>query len=333
MQRLGDLAQYGSSDEEASQCSPPPAKRRKLPRLPDTLRPNIPIDNPALHQGRVRTSPHVEGQYAAYVYLPLIVERRSPLCNLLTKAFAFAKNAVPPLQPIGLPDQQRAGYHQAQSDQSKDDNGLDIELHVSLTRPIYLRAHQREDLKRGVKAIAKSHSVFSASLASLSELMNDERTRTFLAVDVGAGHDQLKSMSDELIPTLRSLKQKGFYAEPRFHASFAWALLHRSSLSTVEGYSPSTSPAAISSPSPVLPLPPRVSVPSDDARPSTESPAVSPRGIEDFPTIARFPPSLVPSLNAEFGERLRARHVGTFYAREVHVKIGKDVFKWSLSGA
>ena len=33
---------------------------------------------------------------------------------------------------------------------------------------------------------------FSASLAAFSELTNDERTRTFLAAEVGAGHDQVR---------------------------------------------------------------------------------------------------------------------------------------------
>lgn len=135
-------------------------------------------------------------------------------------------------------------------------------------------------------------------------------------------------MSDELLPTLLSLKQKAFYAEPRFHASFAWALLHRSG--------PFPSPAGIDAP-------PSGSSPTSSLSPSPRAigrqaeagaGTLTPTGPADaFPTIARFPPTLVPSLNAAFGERLRARHVGAFDVRAVHVKIGKDVFKWRLSGA
>lgn len=36
----------------------------------------------------------------------------------------------------------------------------EMELHVSLSRPIFLRAHQREDLKRAVKAVANSHAPY-----------------------------------------------------------------------------------------------------------------------------------------------------------------------------
>ena len=32
---------------------------------------------------------------------------------------------------------------------------------------------------------------FTASFATLSELVNDEKTRTFLTFEVGAGHDEV----------------------------------------------------------------------------------------------------------------------------------------------
>ena len=137
-------------------------------------------------------------------------------------------------------------------------------------------------------------------------------------------------MSDALLPTLRALKQKAFYTEPRFHASFAWALLHRSV--------PSSSPGAPSpsTPTPESPLPPpRPTGGQAEAEGGVEAGASAPsRATADaFPTIARFPPTLVPSLNAALGERLRARHVGAFEVDAVHVKIGKDVFRWRLAGA
>lgn len=41
-----------------------------------------------------------------------------------------------------------------------DDGKKEIELHVSLSRPVFLRAHQREDLKRAVKTVANSRSPY-----------------------------------------------------------------------------------------------------------------------------------------------------------------------------
>lgn len=97
------------------------------------------MDNPALHQGRIRTKPHVEGQFAAHVYVSLIIERRSPLHNLLDEFLNSAKSLAPTLTTFW-----------SQEEQIKK-----RELHISLSRPTYLRAHQREDLKKAVKSLSR----------------------------------------------------------------------------------------------------------------------------------------------------------------------------------
>jgi len=97
-------------------------------------------------------------------------------------------------------------------------------LHISLSRPTYLRAHQREQFKRAVKGVATRFSPFSASFSTFSELTNDEQTRTFLAMEIGAGHAELAALTEALTPALRAVRQKEFYDDPRFHASVAWAL-------------------------------------------------------------------------------------------------------------
>jgi U6 snRNA phosphodiesterase len=137
------LSGYGSSgDDSDAEIKPPPAKkRRKLPELSSSLVAPVPVDNPALHQGRVRLTPFVEGQWAAYVYVPVVLSPRSPLRQLLVDVVSDAKGMTPALQSfIG-------------------DGQKDTELHISLSRPLYIRAHQREDLKRAVRGIARSKSM------------------------------------------------------------------------------------------------------------------------------------------------------------------------------
>jgi len=127
-----------SSEDDARSNSPtspeklPTAaqKKRKLPPLATHLTVAAPIDDPAQHQGRVRTTPHVDGQWAAHVYVPVSAGR-----SLVRTAFARALESVPNLQALG--------------------GG---ELHISLTRPVYLRAHQREEIKRAVRAVARAHA-------------------------------------------------------------------------------------------------------------------------------------------------------------------------------
>ena len=108
----------------------------------------MPVDNPSLHQGRKRTTPHVEGQFTAYVYSPLLVSKSSKLFQLLVRMYRFAKQGVINLHPIGFPDTANAS--------EMDDSEETVELHVSLTRPTYLRAQQREDFKRAVRNAARS---------------------------------------------------------------------------------------------------------------------------------------------------------------------------------
>jgi hypothetical protein len=90
-----------------------------------------PVDDPSQHQGRIRTTPHSEGQFAAYVYVAVSLSDRLFVNEVLNRA----KELVPTLQPIA--------------------NG---ELHISLSRPTYLRHHQRDEFKRTVKAVASRHS-------------------------------------------------------------------------------------------------------------------------------------------------------------------------------
>jgi hypothetical protein len=74
-----------------------------------------------------------------------------------------------------------------------DGAGLELggEFHISLSRPTFLRSHQREDLKRAVKALTKRQPPFSVSFATFSEITNDEQTRMFLIMEVGAGHHEV----------------------------------------------------------------------------------------------------------------------------------------------
>ena len=141
------LVHYHSSDEETDVAAPP-TKRRKLPQLSSLLSPSTPVDDPAQHDGRMRTMPFVEGQWAAYVYAPVSVNPKSPLSRLMGDILGSACTTVPTLRAVNAVTSDRQ-----------------VDLHVSLSRPIYIRAHQRDELKRAVKAIAGAHHPY-ALLAS-----------------------------------------------------------------------------------------------------------------------------------------------------------------------
>ncbi|KAF7365454.1 U6 snRNA phosphodiesterase [Mycena venus] len=301
MKRDSALVAYSSSDESESDSLTPPPKKRKLPVLSATLVGPLHVDDPSLHQGRTRTTPHIDGQFAAHIYISVPLDRDSTLFKLLCKILESAKTMTPTLH----------NFWSA----SKDN---EPELHISLSRPIYLRAHQREDLKRTVKLIAEKTRPFTASFARISELVNDEATRIFLALEIGAGHHELTTLTTSLMPTLRAVRQQEFYASPRFHASFGWALLGR--------HASSPNPDNATNSNADRPPIASTSIKSDS---SNSSASLVP---DEHPKITEFPPALLPTLNEQYGPSLTGSTAKSFDISEISIKIGKEVSRWCLNG-
>jgi U6 snRNA phosphodiesterase len=117
-------------------------------------------------------------------------------------------------------------------------------------------------------------------------------------------------------------RQKEFYSEPRFHASIAWALLQNAS----RGQNSTGSTSQINVGQDVMD-----EVLTTDASNGAEATGHRPAAREKFPTILQFPPELVTTLEAEFGETLRTRSVSTLECEHLCVRIGKDVVRWKFS--
>ena len=130
---------------------------RKLPSLSDKLTIAAPISDPAAHQGRVRSKPHVDGQYAAYVYVTIHPEREAAFSAFVHSAAQCAKKIVTCLHSVLLKEDESGSNGNLPYNGSNNRPSSHEELHISLSRPIYLRSYQREDLKRSVKAIAKCY--------------------------------------------------------------------------------------------------------------------------------------------------------------------------------
>ncbi|KAI6114277.1 hypothetical protein F5141DRAFT_1187860 [Pisolithus sp. B1] len=320
------LVSYSSSSSDESEPNSAPVPRSKLPPLAASLAPSVPADDPTKHQGRIRSFPHVEGQYATYVYVPLILGPGEALYDLVIDVVSKAKEEVGGLWGVGeaeREDLQGQRQRHEREDRHKNKNmgrskrrNAELELHISLSRP---------NLSPAVKRIAESVSPFSASFSTFSELTNDEHTRTFLSMEVGAGHIEFCHILKLLAPTLRSLRQKEFYADPKFHASIAWALLDSSGTVTSP---PSTSAASVTT------RPRDSSVPLQalqSLRDSQECPSLE-IATNHFPRIPHLPPTLISTLNASYAPRLSAARTGGFLVDKIAVRIGKEIVMWCLSG-
>ena len=104
-------------------------------------------------------------------------------------------------------------------------------------------------------------------------------------------------------------RQKEYYEQPRFHASFAWVLLDRPA-----NGAPTEAPESLET----------LSTTRIDENSANEN-------ANSFPAIPHLPENIVPALNAELGAQLKGT-AGIFDVGEVRIRIGKDIFSWSLSG-
>lgn len=90
----------------------------------------------------------------------MFVDARSALGKLLDKVASHAKEITPELWDVGFLDNNEEGDVDVEGNKKRRRTKDERELHLSLSRPTYLRAHQREELKRAVKALAKSHTPY-----------------------------------------------------------------------------------------------------------------------------------------------------------------------------
>ncbi|KAG8698449.1 poly(U)-specific 3'-to-5' RNA exonuclease [Ceratobasidium sp. 395] len=254
-----------------------PKKAKTLPKLESTLFTPAPVDDPSKHQGRTRSVPYVEGQFVGHVYVPVKLE--GELLQMLREVVRCAQAANPAWYSLLDPE----------TETSSSQPSSKVTMHLSLSRPIPLRAHQRDDLRKEVRRTAtQSRQQFTA-------LTNDEKTRTFLCAEVGAGHKQLQELSQSLSLHLASLRQLPYYSQPRFHISIAWIL------------TPSKALAALTST-------------------SEPSSTVEVNHIDQFIEAAT---SDVQQLQQTFSKRLL--NLGRLDIRSLEVKIGKEVHKWPLA--
>ncbi|KZO96969.1 hypothetical protein CALVIDRAFT_563601 [Calocera viscosa TUFC12733] len=337
--------QSDSDDDVAAPAPIAPAKKRKLPALSETFIPKVPIDNPALHQGRVRTVPFVQGQWCAHVYVPvdLSPSLHTTLLNLLARAQALCPtlhSLLDPPAPASLAAPATPTPTSTPTARTEDRDSPPSEAHISLTRPLFLHTSQRPSFLTSIRAALKQHSAFDISFAQLSTLENDEHTRIFLVCEVGAGFNevrplpslpfpllprvpsqsadaliaivQLHTLTKSLQPSIQEIRQEAYYAEPRYHASIGWALLAPRASSSPAPPARDTSSSGSASPAP----------PTASAQESAERLAQEPEDKlgEQFPTIPHFPTGFIQSLQREFGAQIRE----SVRAGEVRVRIGRD---------
>lgn len=231
-------ASYGdaSSDSDSDSSSPPTTK--SVPPVSNPKAEAIALPPPPLalltpsnplgaldsmlngQSSRIRSFPHVQGNYALHVYIPVNIPP------------ALKKEVVQFLNRISLVV---PGLHVVDADVPldilcKDDHKLEQvalgrEFHISLGRTVPIRVHQIDSVVAMLRQKLQFQKGYWIDFNKWEVFVNDDKTRTFLSLEVVTGGlpeitKQIQSVND--VYKLHNLPE--FYKDPRPHISVAWAL-------------------------------------------------------------------------------------------------------------
>lgn len=172
------------------------------------------------HPNRVRSFPHVEGNYALHVYIPVYI----PVSSRKEIAL-FVKRVAAAVNELHLVDVDIPLSNLIKDEQKFDQVVLGREFHVSLGRTVPIRVHQRDSVVAMLRQKLQSHKRYWIDFSKWEVFVNDDCTRTFLSSEVtGAGLAEIKKQVDLVNGVYKLHNLPEFYLNPRPHISVAWAV-------------------------------------------------------------------------------------------------------------
>ncbi|XP_051138195.1 uncharacterized protein LOC127256300 isoform X2 [Andrographis paniculata] len=211
----GDAAQ-----SEPTALPPPPLSLLQPPNSVAGAAFDFPTQIESNHSNRVRSFPHVEGNYALHIYIPIMI----PLAarkeiSLFLKRIASASNELHAVD-VDIP------FSNLINDGQKFEKiVLGREFHVSLGRTVPIRVHQRDSMVSMLRQrLLQSQRRYWINFDKWEVFVNDEGTRTFLSLEViGGGLAEIRKQIECVNEVYRLHNLPEFYKDPRPHISVAWA--------------------------------------------------------------------------------------------------------------
>ncbi|XP_026384871.1 U6 snRNA phosphodiesterase-like [Papaver somniferum] len=179
-----------------------------------------PLDYMDIGQGsRVRSFPHIQGNYALHVFIPVYIPPTT-MKNLALFLKRIAK-VVPELHVV---DVDIPLSILCKDNQKFEQVALGREVHISLGRTVPIRVHQIDSILAMLRQKFSPSKQYWIDFTKWEVFVNDERIRSFLAMEVVAGGlaeitRQIQSVNE--IYRFHNLPE--FYKDPRPHISLAWA--------------------------------------------------------------------------------------------------------------
>ncbi|KAJ6676337.1 hypothetical protein OIU85_009604 [Salix viminalis] len=205
-------ASYGDASSDSDSDFSSPSTKKSIPPVSNPKAETIALPPPPLalltpsnplgaldsmlngQSSRIRSFPHVQGNYALHVYIPVNIPP------------ALKKEVVQFLNRISLLVPGR-------------------EFHISLGRTVPIRVHQIDSVVSMLRQKLQFQKGYWIDFNKWEVFVNDDKTRTFLSLEVLTGGlaeitKQIQLVND--VYKLHNLPE--FYKDPRPHISLAWAL-------------------------------------------------------------------------------------------------------------
>ncbi|OIW01092.1 hypothetical protein TanjilG_25200 [Lupinus angustifolius] len=168
---------------------------------------------------RVRSFPHVDGNYALHVYIPINISSPSKkeLATFLKKVSCREPtlNVVDVDVPLNI---------LCKNDDKLEQVALGREFHISLGRTVPIRVHQIDSVVSMLRQKLQTQNHYWIDFNKWEIFVNDERTRTFVSLEVVQGGLAQITKQIEAVNAIYKLHNlPEFYKDPRPHISLAWA--------------------------------------------------------------------------------------------------------------
>ncbi|KAI3516877.1 hypothetical protein L1887_16002 [Cichorium endivia] len=228
------IASYGDTSSDSESDSQPPVAASDDNRSPPpSILPPPPIDllNPSNSSGtfdylepntasRIRSFPHIEGNYALHVYIPVFIppESKKELAQFLKKATSL----VPGLHVVDI-DVPLTMLLKDEENLIKA--ALGREFHISLGRTVPIRIHQIGSMVSMLRQKLQFQKRYLIDFNKWEVFVNDDQTRTFLSVEnTTRGLTDVTRQIQAVNEVYKLHNLPEFYKDPRPHISIAWAV-------------------------------------------------------------------------------------------------------------
>ncbi|PVU99649.1 hypothetical protein BB559_000515 [Furculomyces boomerangus] len=177
---------------------------------------------------------NIKGNWPLHIHIKIIPNRQTvkfieDVCRI-SESFFVKKNVKADLVKIlskDLPTDHLEYLFPLGNDTplgKSDSTDKEIEyLHISLSRHASLKFHQIEKFIQKLELELKSVSPFGIGIGSVLGLINESKSKSFLALKVLTGNQNLLRLLERIDVLMKTFSLPPFHTVPLFHASFLWS--------------------------------------------------------------------------------------------------------------